>query len=276
MKRKETTQEVEEVKPNGIAVVTGGNKGIGLETCKLLCNEKWFVILCCRQLDYVPKPEMDNRKNPDKYECEDDNKDELTRLQILKKKFENFEKYIDFVELDITKEDSIKECVNYVKQKYNNIDILVNNAAMAFKGDTFDFNVVQTTFATNYYGTINCTNAFLPIMKNNGRIIFVSSTAYQWALKQCSQNIQKSFLKEDLTLNDLNNLLQDYADKVKKYDQDIKQAGYAKTGYGMSKVGVSMYSRIIAKIYKKKFKHFLLLSRILSNINVKWYWHSQS
>jgi len=249
------SQEVaKDEKGSPTIVVTGGNKGIGLEICKMLCSENCFVILCARQLDYVPKPEKDNRKNPDKYECEDDNKEELTRLQMLQNKFAKYKKNnIDFVELDITNEDSINKCVEYIKDKYGKIDVLVNNAGMAFKGDSFDLNVVNTTFVTNYYGTINCTKAFIPIIKNNGRIIFLSSSVSHWSLKQCAENIQKSFLKEDLTLDELNNLMQDYVNNVAKYNQDIKQAGYPKSAYGMSKIGVSMYSRILSKNNKNFF-----------------------
>ena len=50
------------------------------------------------------------------------------------------------------------------------LDVLVNNAGMAFKGDAFDENVARTTVRTNYYGTKNVCTHFLPLIKDHGTV----------------------------------------------------------------------------------------------------------
>lgn len=54
--------------------------------------------------------------------------------------------------IDLDDHNSIKAAAAEVKTKYGGVDLLVNNAGMAFKGDAFDTHVVDTTFKTNYYG----------------------------------------------------------------------------------------------------------------------------
>lgn len=54
--------------------------------------------------------------------------------------------------IDIDDPASVTAAAAEVKTKYGGLDLLVNNAGLAFKGDAFDTNVVDTTFKTNYYG----------------------------------------------------------------------------------------------------------------------------
>jgi NAD(P)-dependent dehydrogenase (short-subunit alcohol dehydrogenase family) len=48
------------------------------------------------------------------------------------------------------------------------LDVLVNNAGMAYKGNAFNEEVARTTLATNYYGTKNVTTHFLPLIRDYG------------------------------------------------------------------------------------------------------------
>jgi len=54
---------------------------------------------------------------------------------------------------------------------------LVNNAAIAFKGDAFDENVARTTLKTNYFGTVRVCNKLMPLIRDGGRLVNVSSMA---------------------------------------------------------------------------------------------------
>jgi NADP-dependent 3-hydroxy acid dehydrogenase YdfG len=55
---------------------------------------------------------------------------------------------IEVEELDVSKSESIKKFVDTIANKYKNVDVLVNNAGIAWKGDTFNPEVDETTFAT--------------------------------------------------------------------------------------------------------------------------------
>ena len=137
-----------------VILVSGANKGIGLELCKLLIkNENVQIILGCRNFNYIPIPKEQNKaKQPDNYEAIGKNEAKQTRIQILRDvKFKDV-KNIDFVELDIVDKKSVNRAVQTVKEKYKQIDILVNNAGMAFKGNVFDLNGVYfecLSFAKN-------------------------------------------------------------------------------------------------------------------------------
>lgn len=67
--------------------------------------------------------------------CRDVQKAQVSRNELLSR----FPKANIAVEqLDITDRDSINNFINVVNQKYEKIDIVVNNAAIAAKGDAFD------------------------------------------------------------------------------------------------------------------------------------------
>jgi len=115
---------------------------------------------------------------------------------------------------------------------------------MAYKGDAFDSTVVKNTFAVNYYGTIAVNKAFMPLLSNNDpRIIFVSSRAGRLCNIK-SEKVQQQFL-ECNDFDELTKLLNEFAATVEKNKDELGH--WPKSAYGMSKVGVSMYSRILAK-----------------------------
>lgn len=54
-------------------------------------------------------------------------------------------------QLDVSDSASIDAFINVVKDKYKKIDVVINNAGVAAKGDAFDSEVVKFTFATVTY-----------------------------------------------------------------------------------------------------------------------------
>ena len=133
--------------------------------------------------------------------------------------------------IDIDSHASIAAAASQVKETYGGLDILVNNAGMAFKGDAFDENVVQTTFKTNHYGTIDVIETFKPILRAGGKIINVSSMASVSALQKMSDaNRKRAFAAT--TIEEVTKLLDDFRESVKKGTH--KQDGWPETAYGMS------------------------------------------
>ena len=55
---------------------------------------------------------------------------------------------ISVEKLDVSDSKSIDEFIPIIKQKYQHVDVLVNNAGIAAKGDAFDLDVFQFTFQT--------------------------------------------------------------------------------------------------------------------------------
>lgn len=140
-----------------IALITGANRGIGLETARQLGKKGMLVLIGARSLQ---KAEMAA--------------DEL--------KAEDIDAHA--VQLDVTSENDIKAAANFINTTYGKLDVLVNNAGI-IQGETFAGNSTETvglqdmkdTFDVNLFGVVNLTQQLLPLLKKSdaGRIVNLSS-----------------------------------------------------------------------------------------------------
>ena len=72
---------------------------------------------------------------------------------------------VDILQLDISDESSIQTAREYIKSCYNSkINVLVNNAGIAFKAKQFSESVINQTINTNYYCTVNLTKTISPFV----------------------------------------------------------------------------------------------------------------
>lgn len=136
-----------------IALVTGANRGLGLETCRQLAKKGISVILTSR----------DPRKGREAQE---------------KLRKENLE--TDFHQCDVTNEKSIEKLKIFVETKYKKLDILINNAGILIDRRSFfetDFDIFRKTMETNFFGPLRICRSLVPLMfpHNYGRIVNVSS-----------------------------------------------------------------------------------------------------
>ena len=132
------------------ALVTGANKGIGFEIARALRAEGIDVIIGAR----------DSGRGA-----------EAARALET-----------DFVQLDVTDDESVARAANEVENGGPTLDILVNNAAVLLELDHRDptsvpIELVTRTFDTNVFGAIRVTNAFLPLLRRAraGRIVNITS-----------------------------------------------------------------------------------------------------
>ena len=140
-----------------IALVTGGNKGIGFETVRQLAEQNIKVLLGARNETEAKKAE------------------ETLRAESLD---------VTFISLDISSSDDIENTRNHIEKQFGKLDILINNAAVfldnAWFGnntETVSLKTLRDTFDINYFGTVELTQALLPLLKKSdaGRIVNVSS-----------------------------------------------------------------------------------------------------
>lgn len=142
------------------ALVTGANKGIGLEVARQLGSMGFHVFLGAR-----------NSENGEK------------ATQALRKTGA----LATFVSLDISDPASIRNAVQLVSAAADHLDVLVNNAGVILPGDSsiaqLDPETVTKTFQTNTLGPLLVTQAFLPLLSgsNTPRVINVSSGGGQLA-----------------------------------------------------------------------------------------------
>lgn len=116
-----------------------------------------------------------------------------------------------FHQLDIENLESINKFASYLKETYNGVDIIINNAGLFIhKEDNLPLiEEAKITFSLNYYGTINLCNALFPLLRPNGRVINVSSRL--GLLNKINNKALKDKIKsENLTMNDLNEIVNDY------------------------------------------------------------------
>jgi NAD(P)-dependent dehydrogenase (short-subunit alcohol dehydrogenase family) len=147
-----------------IALVTGGNRGIGLEIVRQLARRGLTAVLAARDLA----------------------KGEEAAAQL---RSEGIEAAV--VALDVTEEKSVRAGVADVLARFGRIDVLVNNAGILQEGfspedaSVFDASIdrVMLTFATNTVGPLRLIEAIVPGMRARGygRVVNVSSGAGQLA-----------------------------------------------------------------------------------------------
>lgn len=139
-----------------IAVVTGANRGLGLETSKQLAAHNYSVVLATRDLSKgTPIAAELNRQGYDAYA----------------------------MELDVSNTDSISTFSSEILRKHTRVDVLVNNAGIMIddEADSDDISklakVIERTFRTNTMGAYLLCRALIPQMIQNGygRVVNVSS-----------------------------------------------------------------------------------------------------
>jgi NAD(P)-dependent dehydrogenase (short-subunit alcohol dehydrogenase family) len=142
-------------KERKIALVTGGNRGLGYETCRQLAQLGLTVLLCARDLS----------------------KGKSAAYQLNEKQALNVVSY----QLDVSDENSISNIAKEVDQRFRRLDVLVNNAAILYdtwqKAVNADLEVINEGLRTNLFGPWRLSQAFVPMMKAKryGRIVNVSS-----------------------------------------------------------------------------------------------------
>lgn len=145
-----------------IAVVTGGNRGLGLETSRQLAKEGYRVLLTSRDLEK--------------------GKQKTQKLQQ-----EGLD--IQCVELDVASPKSIEAFYHQLEKDWGRVDVLINNAGVLLdkeeetqKGEFEERRkILEETLNTNVVGAYDLTNRIIPFMlkQNYGRIVNVSSGAGQ-------------------------------------------------------------------------------------------------
>ncbi|KAJ1280144.1 hypothetical protein BS78_04G208900 [Paspalum vaginatum] len=234
-----------------VAVVTGGNRGIGLEICRQLASNGVLVVLTAR----------DEEKGSQAVE-------DLQRSGLSD---------VIFHRLDVADRSSITQLAEFVKAKFGKLDILVNNAGIA--GTTIDperlkelqlqnpeedlrtfvdaymgslkqhYELAKECVEVNFHGTKDVTDCLIPLLllSNSGRVVNVSSKVAQ--LKYMSNEGVIG------VLSDIDSLSEEKLNEVKdEFLADFKDGNLAARGwlpvvsaYAASKALVNAHSRLLAR-----------------------------
>jgi NAD(P)-dependent dehydrogenase (short-subunit alcohol dehydrogenase family) len=143
----------------------------------------------------------------------------------------------------------IQAAASYIQSKYGHLDVLVNNAGWAMKGDSFDLEIVQRTLAINFYGVKNMCEAFLPIMSQNGHIVNISSSAGVASILG-NPVLAARFLDPNLTEEGVIALAEEFTKYVGEGTWTAH--GWPTWGYSVSKNLVNSYSRVLHRDLKAR------------------------
>lgn len=138
-----------------VAVVTGGNRGLGLETCRQLARRGYHVAVCSRDAARGQHAVDELRAHGNRVE-----------LQVV----------------DVTQRETIQALARTARERWGRVDVLVNCAGVS--GGAYELSVLDMTdedllsvLQTNFFGALHLCQALVPGMKaaGYGRIVNVSS-----------------------------------------------------------------------------------------------------
>ena len=135
------------------AIVTGANAGIGYATTKGLLQAGFKVSMFCRN----------------------GMKAEEALKELVK---ETGNDAIDIFIVDFSSLKSIEKTAAEFKEKYNTLDVLVNNAGATFASFEKSEDDLEMTMAVNHFGYFATTFHLLPLLQSGSRIVNVSSKAH--------------------------------------------------------------------------------------------------
>ena len=164
---------------NKVAIITGSTRGIGNSIARLFLENKAKVVICGSTLENA-----------------------LKAVNKLKEELNLSDDNIMGIGLNMKDSSSIKEAVNNVINKWNKIDVLVNNA-----GITSNVSLLDSTdedfmemFQINFFGVVSLTREVVKHMKETGgSIINTSSMVANYGARNQSAYASSKFAINGLT-----------------------------------------------------------------------------
>src|ERR1700736_2928008 len=162
-----------------VALVTGANKGIGLQIARDLVAQGFIVLVGSRNLEHGEAAAKSIGAD-------------ARALQ-----------------LDVTNQSSIAAAAEHIRKEFGRLDVLVNNAAVSHAGkpgrsveeiaksgrlSVVSLDEVRAVFETNVFGVIAVTQAMLPLLRDApaGRVVNVSSASGSLTLNADPKNPHRS------------------------------------------------------------------------------------
>lgn len=134
-----------------VALISGANKGIGLETARQLAAQGYQVLIGARKAQEGQAAAASIGPNA------------------------------HFVELDLTNPATFRSAADFIEKTFGHLDALVNNAGVDLdksRGPSVvPIDAIRDTFNTNVFGLIELTQVMLPLLRKSpaGRVVNVSS-----------------------------------------------------------------------------------------------------
>jgi NAD(P)-dependent dehydrogenase (short-subunit alcohol dehydrogenase family) len=195
------------------AVVTGANRGLGLETARSLLRRGFRVWLTGRDAEGVAMAAADLRS---------------AGLDVLA------------ATLDVADPSSVDA---FAKRLAGDepVDALINNAGSSLPG--FDARVAGQTLEINYRGAVRVTDAVLPMLAPNASVVMVSSGMGE--LKSFSGEVKARLLAPMLTRPEIERIAEEFVASIGAGTYGA--AGFPPNAYSVSKALMNAFTRVLAR-----------------------------
>jgi NAD(P)-dependent dehydrogenase (short-subunit alcohol dehydrogenase family) len=153
------------VQSGRVAVVTGANGGLGLETARELARKGAHVVMAARNQQKAQQAAADIRATvPDAV--------------------------LELVSLDLASQASVRAAVEQILRQHERIDLLVNNAGVMGIPERETVDGFEMQFGVDHLGHWTLTALLLPALAHtpNARIVTVTSTAHHFGRAVDSEN----------------------------------------------------------------------------------------
>jgi carbonyl reductase 1 len=192
-----------------LAVVTGGNRGIGLEIGKQLGANGLQVVLTSRV-------EGEGRAAAAKLAA----KGAAVEARVL----------------DVTRPETVAALATWLAEAHGGLDVLVNNAGLVMEG--FNATVAEQTLDVNFFGVLRVTDALLPLLRPGGRIVNVTSGLGDTS--DLPARLRDRFHAEDLGREELEAMMHGFVRAVAEGRH--AREGWPSSAYRVSKMGLNAYT----------------------------------
>ncbi|RMZ94625.1 carbonyl reductase [NADPH] 1-like [Brachionus plicatilis] len=216
-----------------VAVVTGSNKGIGFAIVKGLAKQYPGIVYLTARNEQLGKKAVKDLET-----------------QGLK---------VAFHQLDIDNQESIDRFSNFIKERHQGLDLLVNNAAIAYKvADSTSFmEQAKNTMRINFTGTLNLCSALFPLLRPHARVVNVSSRAGMLNIVKDAE-FRNKLVSDNLSVDELVGLMAHFVELARLG----KNESISRSAYGMSKVGLTALTKIQQRQFDKDSRTDLVINAV--------------
>ncbi|KYF77100.1 3-oxoacyl-ACP reductase, partial [Sorangium cellulosum] len=197
-----------------VAVVSGGNRGIGLEICRQLARRAIHVVLGSR----------------------DEGRGSAAAASLAGQGLS-----VEARRLDVSDEASVEALARALASEHGGVDIVVNNAGIAMDG--FNAEVARRTIDVNFFGPLRLTDALLPLVRPEGRVVMVTSGVGD--RRKVSRSLQVQIGKAELTRAELIELMRKFVGDVSAGRHTAE--GWPSSAYAVSKIGLNALTGVLAR-----------------------------
>ncbi|CAH1132082.1 unnamed protein product [Ceutorhynchus assimilis] len=142
-----------------VAIVTGANSGIGLETARSLAKHGCTVVFACRNLEAA----------------------EAAIEKIRTEERLNIADNCIAIHLDLTSFATVIHFANTIKSRYQQVDMLILNAAIFGMGFTKTLDGLEMSFQVNHLSHFYLTLLLDSLLVQGSRVVVVSSESHRFA-----------------------------------------------------------------------------------------------